>query len=102
MELRLLLSPLLNAAKVIGRPISELGVTIVGTGAAGVACAHLLAEVGIGDIIGVDSRHSRLFRRGFTRVSNGSSIMAIRTIVRVARGNRGSRCPHWDSQARSY
>ena len=40
----------------IGRPISELGVTIVGTGAAGVACAHLLAEVGIGDIIGVDSR----------------------------------------------
>lgn len=47
---------LLNAAKVIGRPITELSVTIVGTGAAGVACAHLLAEIGIGDIIGVDSR----------------------------------------------
>ncbi len=47
---------LLNAAKVIGRPMSELTVTIIGTGAAGVACAHLLAEVGVGDIIGVDSR----------------------------------------------
>ena len=31
-------------------------VTIVGTGAAGVACAHLLREVGVGDIIGVDSK----------------------------------------------
>ncbi|MGA1570750.1 MAG: NAD(P)-dependent malic enzyme [Ilumatobacteraceae bacterium] len=47
---------LLNAAKVIGRSMSELTVTIVGTGAAGVACAHLLAEIGVGDIIGVDSR----------------------------------------------
>lgn len=47
---------LLNAAKVIGHPLSELTVTIVGTGAAGVACAHLLAEVGVGDIIGVDSQ----------------------------------------------
>ncbi len=47
---------LLNAAKVIGRPLSDLTVTIVGTGAAGVACAHLLAEIGVGDIIGVDSK----------------------------------------------
>ena len=47
---------LLNAATVIGRPMSGLTVTIIGTGAAGVACAHLLAEVGVGDIIGVDSQ----------------------------------------------
>ena len=47
---------LLNAAKVIGRSMSKLTVAIVGTGAAGVACAHLLAEIGVGDIIGVDSR----------------------------------------------
>ena len=47
---------MLNAATVVGRPLSEMTVTIVGTGAAGVACAHLLADIGVGDIIGVDSK----------------------------------------------
>jgi malate dehydrogenase (oxaloacetate-decarboxylating) len=47
---------MINAARVVGRPLSEMTVTIVGTGAAGVACAHLLHELGVGDIIGVDSQ----------------------------------------------
>ena len=47
---------MINAARVVGRPLSEMTVTIVGTGAAGVACAHLLHELGVGDIIGVDSK----------------------------------------------
>lgn len=47
---------MINAATVVGRPLSEMTVVIVGTGAAGVACAHLLADVGVGDIIGVDSK----------------------------------------------
>ena len=47
---------IINAAKVIGRDLSSMTVTIIGTGAAGVACAHLLHEVGVGDIIGVDSK----------------------------------------------
>ena len=48
------LAAALNAARVVGRPLSEMTVTVVGTGAAGVACAQLLAEVGIGDVVGVD------------------------------------------------
>jgi malate dehydrogenase (oxaloacetate-decarboxylating) len=47
---------MINAARVVGRPLSEMTVTIVGTGAAGVACAQLLHEIGVGDLIGVDSR----------------------------------------------
>jgi malate dehydrogenase (oxaloacetate-decarboxylating) len=48
------LAAALNAARVVGRPLADMTVTVVGTGAAGVACAQLLAEVGVGDIIGVD------------------------------------------------
>ena len=47
---------IINAARVVGKDLSDMTVTIVGTGAAGVACALLLDEIGIGDIIGVDSR----------------------------------------------
>ena len=48
------LAALENAAKVIGRPLSELTVAVLGAGAAGVACAKLLDLVGVADIIGVD------------------------------------------------
>ena len=48
--------------------------------------AHLLAESGIGDIMeSTLAASSTLHARGFIRVSNGLSIMAIRTIVRAAR-----------------
>jgi malate dehydrogenase (oxaloacetate-decarboxylating) len=55
------LAALTNAAKIVGRPLEELTVAIVGTGAAGVAVAELLHDAGVGrhgtgDIIGVDSR----------------------------------------------
>ncbi len=48
------LAALENAARVIGRPMSELSVAVVGAGAAGVACAKLLDLVGVADISGVD------------------------------------------------
>jgi malate dehydrogenase (oxaloacetate-decarboxylating) len=44
-----------NAAEVVGKKLSDLTVTVVGTGAAGVACAQLLHHVGVHDVIGVDS-----------------------------------------------
>lgn len=44
-----------NAAEVVGKKMSDLTVTVVGTGAAGVACAQLLHHVGVRDVIGVDS-----------------------------------------------
>jgi malate dehydrogenase (oxaloacetate-decarboxylating) len=46
---------LLNAARVVGRPLSEMRVVILGMGAAGVACARLLLHMGVGDVIGADS-----------------------------------------------
>ncbi len=54
------LAALINAARVVGKRVEELTVTIVGTGAAGVAVAELLHDArvgqdGTGDIIGVDS-----------------------------------------------
>jgi malate dehydrogenase (oxaloacetate-decarboxylating) len=55
------LAALINAAELVGKPLEELTVAIVGTGAAGVAVAELLHDArvgqdGTGDIIGVDSR----------------------------------------------
>lgn len=44
-----------NAATVVGKRLEDLTVTVVGTGAAGVACAQLLHHVGVADVIGVDS-----------------------------------------------
>ncbi len=44
----------LNAARLTGKRIGDLVVTIVGTGAAGTACARLLDELGVADLIGVD------------------------------------------------
>ena len=48
------LAAMQNAAKVVGKQLSDMTVAVVGTGAAGVACAKLLHLVGVGDVIGVD------------------------------------------------
>ncbi|MDK2785251.1 MAG: hypothetical protein PWQ41_1943 [Bacillota bacterium] len=45
------LAALLNALRVVGKPLKEVTVTINGAGAAGVAIARLLAQVGVADII---------------------------------------------------
>jgi malate dehydrogenase (oxaloacetate-decarboxylating) len=50
------LAALRNAARVVGRPLSDLRVVVAGAGAAGVACTKILLEAGIGDIAVADSR----------------------------------------------
>jgi malate dehydrogenase (oxaloacetate-decarboxylating) len=50
------LAALRNAARVVGRPISDLRVVVAGAGAAGVACTKILLEAGIGDISVADSQ----------------------------------------------
>jgi malate dehydrogenase (oxaloacetate-decarboxylating) len=50
------LAALRNAAKVVGRPVSDLRVVVAGAGAAGVACTKILLEAGIGDIAVADSK----------------------------------------------
>ena len=48
------LAALLNAARVVRRPLQEMKVVILGMGASGIASARLLLHSGIGDVIGVD------------------------------------------------
>ncbi|WP_448627170.1 NAD(P)-dependent malic enzyme [Geodermatophilus sp. URMC 64] len=50
------LAALRNAARVVGREISDLRVVVAGAGAAGVACTKILLEAGVGDISVADSR----------------------------------------------
>ncbi|KPN17921.1 MULTISPECIES: NADP-dependent malic enzyme [Arthrobacter] len=50
------LAALTNAARVIKRDMSGLRVVVSGAGAAGVACANILLEAGVKDVIVLDSR----------------------------------------------
>jgi malate dehydrogenase (oxaloacetate-decarboxylating) len=50
------LAALRNAARVVGRPLSDLRVVAAGAGAAGIACTKILLEAGIGDIVVADSK----------------------------------------------
>jgi malate dehydrogenase (oxaloacetate-decarboxylating) len=76
------LAALRNAARVVGKPLSSLTVAVVGTGAAGVACAQLLDHVGVADVIGVDS--TGILHRG------RSGLTATKQWF-VDRGNRSGR-----------
>jgi len=48
------LASLINAAHVVGKRLEDLKVVFLGMGAAGIACARLLLEDGVGDVIGCD------------------------------------------------
>jgi malate dehydrogenase (oxaloacetate-decarboxylating) len=50
------LAALRNAARVVGRPLSDLRIVVAGAGAAGVACTKILLEAGVGDVAVADSR----------------------------------------------
>ncbi|WP_240757486.1 NAD(P)-dependent malic enzyme [Nakamurella flava] len=50
------LAALMNAASVVGRVMVDLKVTVMGAGAAGIACAKILHAAGVRDIVVVDSR----------------------------------------------
>ncbi|MBD7995988.1 NADP-dependent malic enzyme [Arthrobacter sp. Sa2CUA1] len=50
------LAALTNAARVTGKDFTTLRVVISGAGAAGVACANILLEAGIHDVVVLDSR----------------------------------------------
>lgn len=51
-----ILGGLLNALKLVGKPLSDVTVVILGIGAAGGSCARLLLSAGAGDVIGVGRR----------------------------------------------
>lgn len=77
------LAALQNAAKVVGKPLSKMTVAVVGTGAAGVACAKLLHLVGVADVIGVD-------RAGILHEGRGDVLVPSKQWF-VENGNRNGR-----------
>jgi malate dehydrogenase (oxaloacetate-decarboxylating) len=50
------LAALLNACKLTGKRLQDLGVLVIGLGAAGVAVTKILMEAGVRHIVGADSR----------------------------------------------
>ncbi len=76
------LAALINTAKVVGKPLADMTVTIIGVGAAGRACSELLHAYGIGDVIGVD-------RNGILDGSRRDVTEAKRWFVDI--GNRWGR-----------
>jgi malate dehydrogenase (oxaloacetate-decarboxylating) len=48
------LAALSNAARVVGKSVEQMRITMLGMGAAGVACVNLFNHVGVADIIGCD------------------------------------------------
>ena len=48
------LAALINAAKIVGKQISEMKIVLTGVGAAGVACSKIILEAGATNIIGFD------------------------------------------------
>jgi malate dehydrogenase (oxaloacetate-decarboxylating) len=50
------IAALLNASKLIGKPISEMRVLMLGLGAAGIAVTEMLEQAGVTDIIGCDRK----------------------------------------------
>ncbi|WP_417218457.1 NAD(P)-dependent malic enzyme [Arthrobacter sp.] len=50
------LAALTNAARVVGKQLSEMRVVVSGAGAAGIAIADILVNVGVGDVILLDSK----------------------------------------------
>ncbi len=50
------LAGLMNAVKVVGRPLTSMKVVVNGAGAAGIAITQLLLDAGVADVILVDSK----------------------------------------------
>jgi len=68
------LAAALNAARAVGKSLEDMTVTVVGTGAAGSACARLLHELGVGDIVGYE--REGVLHRGLTDLTEAKRWFA--------------------------
>jgi malate dehydrogenase (oxaloacetate-decarboxylating) len=78
------LAALLNALRVVGKPIADVRVVMTGAGAAGVAVAQMLVNAGVRDIVACD-RHGAI-ARGDDRLSPEKAAFAEWTNPRGFRG----------------
>src|SRR4051812_29158228 len=79
------LAALLNALRLVGKPIEDVKVVMTGVGAAGVAVAQALKDAGVPDIIGCD-RHGAVCR-GDDSLSPDKAAFAEWTNPRGFRGS---------------
>jgi malate dehydrogenase (oxaloacetate-decarboxylating) len=79
------LAALLNALKVVDKPIERIAVVVSGVGAAGMATTKMLLAAGVQDIVGCD-RHGALYS-GRPGLSGSKAEYASLTNTRVARGS---------------
>ena len=70
-----LLAGLLNATKLIGKPLADCKVVLCGVGAAGIACTKILLAAGVRNVIGVD-KQGALTRGTAYRTKLGIGIRA--------------------------
>jgi malate dehydrogenase (oxaloacetate-decarboxylating) len=87
------LAALLNALKIVNKPIGKIRMVILGIGAAGVACTKLLKKAGVRDIIGLDragiiykgrTEHMNSVKEWFAENTNPERIQG--DIVRASEG----------------
>ena len=79
---------LMNAAKVVGKEISTLNVVILGAGAAGIATARLLLDLGVADVTLVDSKG--IVNAARTDINGEKALMVPLTNKRMLEGNLAS------------
>ena len=78
------LAGLINAAKVVKKPLAKLKVVISGAGAAGTAVAKLLLAAGVKDIIVLD--RTGVLYRGRPKQSDEKAALAMVTNPRMVKG----------------
>ena len=78
------LAALLNALRIVEKPIEEITVVVVGAGAAGVACTEIMLAQRVGDVI-VCNRRGAL-HAGAPHLDEERALLAERTNKRGLRG----------------
>jgi malate dehydrogenase (oxaloacetate-decarboxylating) len=78
------LAALLNALRIVEKPIDQIRVVVVGAGAAGVACTEIMLAQGVGDVI-VCNRRGALYA-GAPHLDEERALLAERTNKHGLRG----------------
>ncbi|MCX7918351.1 MAG: NAD-dependent malic enzyme [bacterium] len=80
------LAALINALKIVGKRMQQLKVVISGLGAAGIACAKIFMQVGIPEIIGVDTTGT-LYKGRKENMNPVKQWLAERTNPKMVKGD---------------
>src|SRR5919112_1952383 len=88
------LAALLNALKIVGKPMQDIKVVVNGVGAAGVACSKIIMSAGVRNLIGCDQHgaiyqgreeHMNWVKDHFSRISNPEGLRgSVHDIIKGA------------------